>query len=56
MHVTESGQVIQTLQNVWVSQWWETGGLAAYLVLHHLRRQYRKIGAYFLKILHKEDT
>lgn len=55
VQVAESGQVIQTLQNVWVSQRWEAG-LLVYLVLRHLRRQKGKVGIYFLKIGHKEIT
>lgn len=54
MQVTEGGQVVQALQDVWVPQRWQGGGLAAYLVLHHLRRQKGK--TYFLKIGHKDDT
>lgn len=56
VQVTESGQVIHALQNVWVSQRWEAAGLVVYLVLRHLRRQERKTGTYFLKTGHKEDT
>lgn len=55
VQVAESGQVVQTLQNVWVSQRWEAG-LLVYLVLRHLRRQKGKVGTYFLKIGHKEIT